>query len=116
MAAGGETRIVSLGTIANARSGDKGGNGNVGLWVRTREQYDWLSTYLTPERMRELLPEAAGLDVRAYRLPNLLAVNYVIVRLLDGGATETMRFDAQAKALGEYVRAKEVPVPAAILT
>lgn len=116
VAAGGETRTVSLGTIANARSGDKGGNGNVGLWVRTREQYDWLSTYLTPERLRELIPEAAGLEVRAYRLPNLLAVNYVLVGLLDGGATETMRFDAQAKALGEYVRAKEVPVPTAILT
>lgn len=113
--ADGETRTVSLGTIANARSGDKGGNGNVGLWVRTREQYAWLSTYLTAERLRELLPEATGLEVRAYPLPNLLAVNYVIVGLLDGGATETLRFDAQAKALGEYVRAKEVPMPSAIL-
>jgi len=111
-----DVRMVSLGTIANARSGDKGGNGNVGLWVKTREQYDWLVGYLTAERLRMLLPEAAALEVRAYPLPNLLAINFVIVGLLGGGATETLRFDAQAKALGEYVRAKEVPVPSALLS
>jgi hypothetical protein len=114
--AGDDVRMVSIGTIANARSGDKGGNANVGLWVRTREQYDWLVGYLTPDRIRSLLPEAAALEVRAYPLPNLLAVNFVIVGLLEGGATETLRFDAQAKALGEYVRAKEVPIPSALLS
>lgn len=111
-----DVRMVSLGTIANARSGDKGGNGNVGLWVKTREHYDWLVGYLTAERLRALLPEATALEVRAYPLPNLLAINFVIVGLLGGGATETLRFDAQAKALGEYVRAKEVPIPLALLS
>ncbi len=113
---GGDVRRVSLGTIANARSGDKGGNGNVGLWVKTREQYDWLVGYLTAERLRILLPEAAALEIRAYPLPNLLAINFVIVGLLGGGATETLRFDAQAKALGEYVRAKEVPIPLTLIS
>ncbi len=111
-----DTRMISLGRIANARSGDKGGNGNVGLWVKTREHYDWLVGYLTAERLRTLLPEATALEVRAYPLPNLLAINFVIVGLLGGGATETLRFDAQAKALGEYVRAKEVPIPLALLS
>lgn len=111
-----DVQMISLGRIANARSGDKGGNGNVGLWVKTREQYDWLVGYLTAERLRILLPEAAALEIRAYPLPNLLAINFVIVGLLGGGATETLRFDAQAKALGEYVRAKEVPVPSALVS
>lgn len=110
-----DVRTVSIGTIANARSGDKGGNANVGLWVKKREQFDWLVGYLTADRIRTLLPEAAQLEVRAYPLPNLLAVNFVIVGLLEGGATETLRFDAQAKALGEYVRAKEVPIPSVLL-
>jgi hypothetical protein len=112
----GETRMTAIGTIANARSGDKGGNANIGLWVKTGAQYDWLVSYLTPERLRQLLPEAGALEVRAYPLPNLLAINFVIVGLLDGGATETLRFDAQAKALGEYVRAKEVPIPVVLLS
>src|SRR3546814_18081976 len=63
---GAEAGMISLGRIANARSGDKGGNGNVGLWVKTREHYDWLVAYLTAERLCILLPEAAALEIRAY--------------------------------------------------
>ena len=106
---------VPLGTIVEARSGDKGGNANVGLWVHDADAYRWLRSALTVERVRELLPETAGLDVDRYELPNLRAVNFVVRGLLDGGATEARRFDAQAKALGEWIRARHVRLPARLL-
>ena len=70
---------------------------------------------LTVDALRTLLPEAVALDVERYELPNLHALNFVIHGLLDGGATEAHRFDKQAKALGEWVRARHVAVPAQFL-
>ncbi|GGK96008.1 exopolyphosphatase [Sphaerisporangium melleum] len=106
---------IPLGEVADARSGDKGGNANLGLWTRDDETYAWLRRTVTVERLRELLPEAAGLPVDRYELPNLRALNFVIHGLLGEGATETSRFDAQAKALGEFVLSRyvEVPIPLA---
>lgn len=69
---------VPLGTIAGARSGDKGGNANVGVWVRTDDQWKWLAHTLTVDKLKELLPEAAELTVTRYQLPHLRAVNFVI--------------------------------------
>lgn len=111
----GQTRQAPLGVLVDARSGDKGGNANVGIWARDETAYRWLASYFTEEKVRSLLPEARGLAVEAYRLPNLLALNLVIKKLLDGGATETLRFDPQAKALGEYVRSKVIDIPNALL-
>jgi hypothetical protein len=100
-----------LGLICGARSGDKGGNANVGLWVRTSEQYQWLRGYLDIDRFRQLLPEAAGLALRRYELPNLLAVNFVVVGLLGNGVADSTRPDPQAKGLGEYIRSRHVDIP-----
>ena len=104
-----------LGLVCGARSGDKGGNANIGLWVRTPAEYEWLRDYLTVERFRELLTESAGLAVHRYELPNLLAVNFVIVGLLGNGVADSTRPDPQAKGLGEYVRSRHVDLPAAWL-
>jgi hypothetical protein len=104
-----------LGLLAHARSGDKGGNANVGLWVADPAAWPWLAATMTIERLRALLPETAGLGVERYELPNLRAVNFVVRGLLDGGATEARRLDAQAKALGEWLRARHVPLPARLL-
>jgi Acyclic terpene utilisation family protein AtuA len=112
----GPTADGPLGRIVHARSGDKGGNANLGLWVADLAAWPWLRATMTADRLRELLPEAAGLDVDRYELPNLRAVNFVIRGLLDGGATEARRFDKQAKALGEWVRARHVPIPVRLLT
>jgi hypothetical protein len=109
------TRTVPLGSICGARSGDKGGNANVGVWVRTPEVYRWLAAYLTTERLRELLPEARALPVERYELPNLLALNFVIKGLLGDGVAASLRKDPQAKSLGEYLRAKLVPIPEALV-
>ncbi len=111
----GETVHVPLGTIYGARSGDKGGNANVGVWARSDAGYGWLAANLSVERFRELLPEAAGLEVRRYELPNLRALNFVVVGLLGEGVASTTRFDAQAKSLGEFLRARLVDLPVSLL-
>jgi hypothetical protein len=112
---GGELVTVPLGRVCGARSGDKGGNANVGFWARDRAAYPWLRAYLTTERLRALLPEAAGLEVQRFELPNLAAVNFVIAGLLGAGVAASVRPDPQAKGLGEYLRSRSVLVPAALL-
>jgi hypothetical protein len=107
----GETVRVPLGTVAGARSGDKGGNANLGLWARDDAAYAWLAAEITPDRVRELLPEAADLEVRVFALPNLRAVNVVVVGLLGEGVASSTRPDPQAKGLGEYLRSRLVSVP-----
>ena len=106
---------VPLGRLCGARSGDKGGDANVGLWATSPRVYAWLREYLTAERLRDLLTEAAGLPIDRYELPNLLALNFVIHGLLAPGVSATTRPDAQAKGLGEYLRSRIVPVPADLL-
>ena len=112
---GGPTRRVPLGTIVDARSGDKGSDANVGLWVRTDDAYAWLRSELTVARFRELLPEAAQMMVTRTTLPHLHAVNFVVRGLLEGGAAATLRFDRQAKALGEFIRSRYVDIPVVLL-
>ncbi|MEU7907620.1 acyclic terpene utilization AtuA family protein [Actinoplanes sp. NPDC049118] len=111
----GTTRRLPLGTLAGARSGDKGGNANVGLWVREDPAYPWLAALITEDSVRELLPETAGLPVRITRLPNLRAVNVVIEGLLGEGVAYHARFDPQAKGLGEWLRSRHVGIPASLL-
>jgi hypothetical protein len=112
---GGPTAPLPLGVAFGARSGDKGGDANVGLWARSREGYAWLASYLDVGRFGALLPEAADLEVRRHELPNLLALNFVVVGLLGEGVSSSTRFDPQAKGLGEYLRAKIVDLPVALL-
>ncbi len=109
------TRRLPVGTIAGARSGDKGGNANLGVWVRTAEEFDWLDSSLTAERLASLVPSVAGLPIERYRLPNLLALNFVIIGLLGRGVAASTRLDPQAKALGEELRAAIADVPQALL-
>jgi hypothetical protein len=111
----GPTRRLPLGTIAGARSGDKGGGANIGLWVHTDAQYRWLAHTLTVERLRELLPEAADLTVTRHLLPSIRAVNFVIDGILGKGVAYQARFDPQAKGLGEWLRSRHVDIPEGIL-
>jgi len=111
----GETRRAPLGTIAGARSGDKGASANVGLWVRTEDQWRWLAHALTVEALRELLPEAAELPVTRHVLPNLRAVNFVIDGILGAGVAYQARFDPQAKGLGEWLRSRYIDIPEVLL-
>lgn len=112
----GETRRAPLGVIAGARSGDKGGSANVGVWVRTDQQWRWLSHMLTIDKLRELLPETRDLEVSRYLLPNLRAVNFVIEGILGEGVAYQARFDPQAKGLGEWLRSRHVDIPEELLS
>ena len=111
----GETVRGPLGRLVDARSGDKGASANVGLWTRSDEAFAWLRATLSVDRFRELLPEAAALRVDRFELPNLRALNFVIHELLAGGAVATLRFDRQAKALGEFLRSRHVDLPKGLL-
>jgi acyclic terpene utilization AtuA family protein len=114
-AASEPVRRVPLGTVAGARSGDKGGDANVGVWARDSAAWPWLASTLTVDRLRELLPEAGSLPVTRYLLPNLRAVNFVIEGLLGQGVAAAARFDPQAKAVGEWLRSRYIDVPEALL-
>lgn len=111
----GPTRRMALGRVAGARSGDKGGHANLGVWARDPLAYAWLRAFLTVDRLRVLLPECRELPVERYEFPNLLALNFVIRGLLGEGASSSTRPDPQAKTLGEYLRARHVEVPVALL-
>ena len=109
--AGGRTRRMPLGTVAGARSGDKGGSANIGVWVRTDAAWRWLANALTVDTLRELLPEAADLPISRHLLPRLRAVNFVIENILGRGVAYQARFDPQAKGLGEWLRSRHVDIP-----
>jgi hypothetical protein len=108
-------RRAPLGLVAGARSGDKGGDANVGVWVRSDAAWRWLANTLTVEEFRRLLPETADLTVRRYLLPNLRAMNFVVSGLLGQGVASQARFDPQAKALGEWLRSRHVDIPEELL-
>ncbi|WP_326809503.1 DUF1446 domain-containing protein [Streptomyces sp. NBC_01775] len=112
------TRRAPLGGVLGARSGDKGGDANIGVWARGADDqiWRWMAAELTAERLRELLPEAAALPIARYELPNLKALNFVIEGLLGDGVAAAHRFDPQAKALGEWLRSRHLEIPEELLT
>ncbi|MHB1912057.1 MAG: AtuA-related protein, partial [Acidimicrobiales bacterium] len=114
-APGGSTVRAPIGRVVGARSGDKGGNANLGVFTRSDEAWSWLDGYLTTDRLRELLPEAGPLDIERHRLPALRSINFVLHGLLQEGVAASTRQDGQAKSLGEWLRARIVEIPAALL-
>ncbi|MEE2059459.1 acyclic terpene utilization AtuA family protein [Rhodococcus artemisiae] len=107
----GPTRRGPLGAVAGARSGDKGGDANIGVWVRSEDEWRWLANTLTVDLIKTLLPETAPLNVTRHLLPNLRAVNFVIEGILGRGVASRARFDPQAKGLGEWLRARHLEIP-----
>jgi hypothetical protein len=112
---GGETVAAPLGRVFAARSGDKGGNANLGIWGKTAESYAFLQDFLTVERLKALLPDMAGYDIERYELPNLFALNFYIKGVLGDGVSASLRMDPQAKTLGEYLRTKIVDIPKSLI-
>lgn len=131
-----------LGVLIGARSGDKGGAANLGVWIPdpvepaavalahgqdadltpspqavalADARFAWLVDYLTAEQLRMLIPEAAALRVERFEFPNLRALNFLIHGLLGRGVAETSRVDPQAKGLGEHLRARVVEIPRELL-
>ncbi len=106
---------IHFGRLFATRSGDKGGNANLGVWAKNIEAYSFLNQFLTVEKLKELLPDMKQFDIERYDLPNLLAVNFYIKGVLGEGVAASVRNDPQAKTLGEYLRAKIIEAPESIL-
>lgn len=109
-----------LGRLIGARSGDKGGSANVGVWIPVavpdREAaYSWLAQFLTVDRVHGLLPETAHLSIDIHHLANLYAINIVVHGLLGRGVSENTSLDPQAKGLAEQLRARLVDIPESLL-
>ncbi len=111
-----ETEKTFLGTLFAARSGDKGGNANLGVWGKTPETYTFLKAFLTVEKLKELMPEARPYEIIRYDYPNLLGLNFYLLGFLEEGVAASTKVDAQAKSLGEYLRAKVIEVPKNLLS
>jgi hypothetical protein len=111
----GETIAAPFGRAFATRSGDKGGNANLGIWARTPEAFAFLHAFLTTDKLKELLGDLKGYEIERYELPNLLAINFYIKGLLGDGVAASLKSDPQAKTLGEYLRAKMIEMPQAIL-
>jgi hypothetical protein len=114
-AVGGETVRAPLGKVLAARSGDKAGNATLGVWARDDEAHRWLRSWWTEDRIRELIPEAKDLELRTWELPRLRACGVTLVGFLGDGVAANHALDGQAKALGEYLRAKVADIPARLL-
>ena len=111
----GELRRVPLGILLGARSGDKGGDANVGVWADEEDVGTWLQSEFTTDAFLSLLPEFASFKVDRYRLPNLRAVNFVVHGILGWGVASNLRLDTQAKGLGELLRSRAIDVPVALV-
>jgi hypothetical protein len=112
----GPARAVPIGRLVGARSGDKGGNANLGVFVRDDAAWAWLDDFLTTDRLRALLPETAAFAIDRHRFPNLRALNFVVHELLEEGVAAATRQDGQAKSLGEWLRSRVVDVPEVLLS
>jgi hypothetical protein len=113
----GPTKRVPLGTVVLARSGDKGGNANVGLWVRYDAEWPWLRSFLSTERVKQLLGNdyRPQYRVERFEMPGIRAVHFVIYGILEDGVSSSSLIDGFAKSLGEFIRARHVDVPVMFL-
>jgi hypothetical protein len=109
----GSTKMVPLGDIALARSGDKGGNVNIGIFVHSDEEWKWLRSFLTIWRFQELMREdwKDWFFIERVEFANIKAVHFVVYGLLGRGVSGSARLDSLGKGFGEFIRARHVPVP-----
>ena len=104
-----------LGQLFGARSGDKGGCANIGIWAKKESAFSFLNEFLTVEKLKELMPDLAEFQIDRYELPNILSLNFYIHGILQDGVSSNTRKDGQAKSLGEYLRAKYIEIPKSLL-
>ena len=106
---------MPLGELFGARSGDKGGCANIGVWAKTENAYSFLNECLTVTQIKELMPDLAEFQIDRYELPNILSLNFYIHGILEDGVSSNTRKDGQAKSLGEYLRAKYIEIPKSLI-
>ena len=111
----GETERCLFGQVYGARSGDKGGCANIGVWAKTDLSYSFLYSFLTVKKLKELMPDLNRFEIDRYELPNINSLNFYIHGILEDGVSSNNRVDGQAKSLGEYLRAKIIDMPKLII-
>ncbi len=99
---------IKVGDIAMARSGDKGADANVGVWARTDADYEVLRSALTTEVVKAHFADMCRGEVLRYELPKLRALNFILRDALDGGASASLRTDAQGKTYGNGLLLLEI--------
>ena len=109
----GPTTRAPLGHVVLARSGDKASDANVGFFVRQDDEYEWLKSLLTVEKIKQLLgpKEYLGHGIDRFEMHGLKAVHFLIHDHLDGGFNSCSTLDTLGKNVGEYLRAKYVDIP-----
>ncbi len=103
---------IRLGTIAHARSGDKGSDANVGVIAYTQAGYEYLGRVLTEARVAEYFLALRPRGVERFELSGIHAYNFLLTDILDGGASRSLRIDSQGKTLGLAILEMELPQPA----
>ncbi|MEV7098343.1 acyclic terpene utilization AtuA family protein [Amycolatopsis sp. NPDC051045] len=111
----GPTARRPLGEVVHARVGDKAGNVNLGVWVPEDVAYPWLVSFLTTDRLTELLAAPAEVTVERYELPNLRALCFVLGGYLAPSSSAGLSLDQLGKGVGEFLRARHVDIPLSVL-
>ena len=104
-------RAVRLRALAHGRSGDKGNHANIGIAARSEAAYCHLNDVLTADRVADYFRHLGPSRVVRYELPNLLAFNFVLYDVLDGGASRSLRLDSQGKTLALQLLEMELAAP-----
>jgi hypothetical protein len=109
----GPTVRLPLGKIVLGRSGDKCSDCNVGFFVRRDDEWDWLRSFLTVAKIRELLgkEEDKGKPIDRFEMPNIRAVHFLLHDHLDRGYDACSTYDTLGKNACEYLRARTVDLP-----
>ncbi|KAJ5812490.1 hypothetical protein N7474_008791 [Penicillium riverlandense] len=118
----GPTKLAPLGSIVHARSGDKADNSNIGFFVRNKDEYPWLQSFLTIPQIKSLFGDDwikgenhVERRVERCEFANILAVHFRVLDFLDGGIASSSRIDGLGKGIGEYLRSRMVPIPVRFL-
>lgn len=107
-------RKIPLSVLAYSRSGDKGSNSNIGVIAYSKTAYDFLEKYLDAEKVSSFFSQLNPIYVKRYELPNLLALNFVLEGVLDGGGSRSLRIDSQGKVLGQAILEMPIAIPSEI--
>lgn len=111
----GPTETVPFGQVVYARTGDKGANANLGVWARDEAAWPWLTSFLTADRLRDLLGCPADVVIERYEQPNLHGISFVLRDYFPPSGSANLALDQIGKSLGEFLRARHVDVPTTLL-
>jgi hypothetical protein len=101
---------ISLYQLAHARTGDKGNRSNISLIAYRSEDFAVLLREVTEQKVKEHFKFRNPSAVRRYVLPNLMALNFVIDDILDGGVNLSLNLDSHGKCLSYWLLAMEINV------